>query len=95
MGASGYAVTSVFSNDNNPLIRLRGEYSNAYAILGELYLKVKFGNTELKIGRQELNTPFADMDDGGMVPNTFEALSVLNTDVENLEISWDCISCLS
>lgn len=86
LGSSLYFTTKVFNDDNSDLIPLRGEYDKSYAILGELYLEGKFGNTLVKLGRQELNTPFADIDDIGMVPNTFEALSVVNNDLKNTEI---------
>ncbi len=57
-----------------------------YAILGEAYLKGIFSNTELILGRQSFDTPFADSDDIGMVPNTFEALSLVNTDLKDTTI---------
>jgi hypothetical protein len=57
-----------------------------YAILGEAYLKGIFSNTTLLLGRQSFDTPFADSDDIGMVPNTFEALSLVNTDLKDTTI---------
>jgi hypothetical protein len=57
-----------------------------YAILGEAYLKGIFSNTQLILGRQSFDTPFADSDDIGMVPNTFEALSLVNTDLKDTTI---------
>ncbi|CAA6808551.1 MAG: Unknown protein, partial [uncultured Sulfurovum sp.] len=86
LGASVYASTQVFYDDNGPILPLRGDDDKAYAIIGELYLQSKFDKTDLKIGRQELNTPFADMDDVGMIPNTFEALTVVNNNIENTEV---------
>lgn len=59
---------------------------NAYSILGEAYLQGAWGNTTLKAGRQEVDTPFADTDDIGMVPNTFEAITVVNTDIKETTI---------
>ncbi|CAA6800710.1 MAG: Unknown protein [uncultured Sulfurovum sp.] len=86
LGTSLYFTSKLFNDDNSDIIPLRGEYEKSYTILGELYLEGKLGETRLKIGRQELNTPFADMDDIGMVPNTFEGLTLVNNDVENLEL---------
>lgn len=57
--------------------------SNGYSYLGEAYLQFKTGNTMVKLGRQELNTPMAGGDDARMLPNTFEALLVSNTDVKD------------
>ncbi len=42
-----------------------------------------FGNTNIKIGRQVLNTPLAGADDARMLPNLFEAAVLSNTDIEN------------
>jgi hypothetical protein len=68
------------------LIPLRGESDKSYSILGEAYLKGQFGKTMIKIGRQEIETPFVQMDDIGMVPNTFEAFWVENRDIEDTTI---------
>jgi hypothetical protein len=54
---------------------------HSYSILGETYIRGRWGNTTLKIGRQEIDTPFADTDDVGMVPNTFEAALLVNKDI--------------
>jgi len=54
-----------------------------YTYLGQAYLNYKVGNTNVKVGRQELNTPLAGGDDARMLPNTFEAAVVTNTDVKD------------
>ena len=62
------------------------ENNEDYAILGEAYLKGTFSDTTLVLGRQSFDTPFADSDDIGMVPNTFEALTLLNTSFKDTTI---------
>jgi len=59
------------------------ENNENYAILGEAYLKGTFANTALILGRQSFDTPFADSDDIGMVPNTFEAFTIVNKDIKD------------
>ena len=54
-----------------------------YTTIAEAYLKGTFSNTQLIIGRQSFETPFADSDDIGMVPNTFEAITLVNTDIQD------------
>ncbi|WP_296824617.1 OprD family outer membrane porin [Sulfurovum sp.] len=81
VGASFYTSNSFGSADNRGLVPFRGEVAHSYAILGEAYLKAQFGNTTLKFGRQEIETPFAQVDDIGMVPNTFEAYTLENKDI--------------
>jgi hypothetical protein len=83
LGASVYASFTMFNDDNRGLIRLRGERHRSYSILGEMYLKSEFDKNILTLGRQELETPFAQMDDVGMIPNTFEAVTLLNNEMEN------------
>lgn len=51
--------------------------------LGQAYIQASMGKTTAKIGRQELNTPLAGMDDARMLPNLFEAAVVINKDVKD------------
>jgi len=62
------------------------ENNDNYAILAEVYLKGVLSNTEFILGRQSFDTPFADSDDIGMVPNTFEAYTLINKDVKDTMI---------
>lgn len=45
----------------------------SYAYVGEAYVDYTMGDLNLKVGRQLIDTPFADTDDIRMHPNTFEA----------------------
>jgi len=83
LGASFYSSNAFGNSDNRGLVPFRGEVANGYALLGEAYIKAEFVNTTFKIGRQEIDTPFADRDDIGMVPNTFEAYVIENRDIEH------------
>jgi len=85
-GASFYTSNAVFNNDNKGLVPLRGESYKSYSILGEAYLKAEFGKSMLKVGRQEIETPFAQVDDIGMVPNTFEAAVFESHEIQDTSI---------
>jgi hypothetical protein len=63
--------------------------NNGYAILNELYLNGSFGNSELTIGRQELDLPFVDSDDDywGLVPDRYEAVLFTNKDIKDTIIT--------
>ena len=83
--------TSIYTSD--ALISHKGasisffDASNhSYTILGEAYIEGKWGNTSIKIGRQSIETPFADSDDIGMIPNTFEAAVLINHDLKDTTI---------
>jgi len=86
LGASVYSSNAIFYSDNMNLVPFRGENDSSYTILGESYLKLSFGKSLLKIGRQELDTPFAQIDDIGMIANTFEAVIFESKDFKNTSI---------
>ncbi len=48
--------------------------STGYSLVGEAYLQFSFGENRIRIGRQGIETPFADIDDIGMIQNNFEAI---------------------
>jgi len=49
----------------------------------ELYLAYTLGKTTAKIGRQELNTPLAFTEKWNIVDNTFDAIVLLNNDIQD------------
>ncbi len=86
LGAGIYGTTALFNDDNRGLVPLRGDNHKSYGIVGEAYLKGEFGKNLIKLGRQEIETPFAQVDDIGMIPNTFEALTLINSDIKDTTI---------
>jgi len=58
---------------------LYGDDFSSYSMVGEAYINYKKNNTNVKIGRQKLNTPLAGADDTRMLPNLFEAAVISNT----------------
>ncbi len=63
-----------------------GSENKGYSIVGESYLKAHLGKTLIKAGRQLIDTPYADSDDIGMVPNTFEGYSLINRDIADTTV---------
>ncbi len=63
----------------DPTLTSRGGKGVTY--IGEAYLNYKYENTNIKAGRQRLNTPMAGSDDARMLPNLFEAYLLSNTDL--------------
>ena len=86
LGASIYSSNALFNDDNHGLVPLRGENHKSYTILGEAYMQLDFGKSMLKVGRQQIETPFAESDDIGMVPNTFESAIFENKSIDNTTI---------
>ena len=62
---------------------LFGDGFDSYSMVGEAYINYKQENTNIKIGRQKLNTPLAGADDARMLPNLFEAVVLSNTSLKD------------
>ena len=89
VGAEVYTVLNLgnkqkYRNINDDFFDANGE---SFILLSQAYLDGKWGNTEIKLGRQSLDTPHADSDDIRMIPNYFEAYRVTNKDVTDLTLS--------
>lgn len=80
-----FYTTNALLGKNDEAMFLSSE-SKSYSIVGEAYLQAEFGNSSIKVGRQILDTPYADSDDIGMVPNTFEGASIINQDIQDTTV---------
>lgn len=60
---------------------LFGKDRKGVTYIGQLYLNYSYKNTNIKVGRQEINTPMAGMDDARMLPNLFEGAILTNKDL--------------
>ena len=89
VGAEAYTVLNMGINQD-PL-HVNADFFDAdnksFIILSQAYLDGKWGNTEIKLGRQALDTPHADSDDIRMMPNYFEAYNITNTDIDDLTLT--------
>jgi len=89
LGLSAYTVVNL-GIKQNPLQFNLGFFDDdgdSFATLAEAYLDGKWGNTELKLGRQLLNTPHADSDDIRMMPNYFEAYTLSSAEIPGVTFS--------
>lgn len=60
-------------NDAKTNLDFFDEEGKSYAYVGEAYLDYTIDDFNLRVGRQQIDSPFADTDDIRMHPNTFEA----------------------
>lgn len=90
VGVALYSTNAFLGKNDSRGLTFFDSKHKAYSILGEAYLKGVLDNSILVIGRQVLDTPFADSDDIGMIPNLFEAYTFINSDIPNTTIiaSW-------
>lgn len=63
-----------------------GTLAESYAVLGEAYLKAAFGKTFVQVGRMQIDAPFASSHDIYVIPNTFEALQIVNVNIPNTTV---------
>ena len=88
-GVEAYTVLKLGSE--HTYYDLNGDFfddkGKSFLLLSQAYLDGKWGNTEIKLGRQSLDTPHADSDDLRMIPNYFEVYRVTNTDIDDLTLS--------
>lgn len=89
VGAEAYTVLNLGNQQNNTSLNNNFFDVNgkSFILLSEAYLDGKWGNTEIKFGRQSLDTPHADSDDIRMIPNYFEVYRITNTDVDDVTLS--------
>ncbi len=84
LGATFYTTNALFGKDNEAMFL--DSNSDSYSIVGEAYIQAELGKSSLKAGRQIVDTPYADSDDIGMVPNTFEGITLVNQDIADTTI---------
>ena len=85
-GVGFYTVQGIDHHDNL-FIPFYDNDNHSYSLLGEAYLQGAYRNSTLTVGRQVIDTPFADSDDIGMIPNRFEAYTLRNRDLENTTLT--------
>lgn len=77
-GGTLYTSQKLFKDENSDFF---GSDGKGYFILGEAFLQLSYGQTEIKAGRFEFDSPHADTDDIRMVPNTFSGVLLRNTNI--------------
>jgi imipenem/basic amino acid-specific outer membrane pore len=76
LGIAGYTSQKIdFATGNNESANndFFGNNAKSYIYLGEAYIDYSTDDFVLRVGRQQIDTPFAQTDDIRMLPNTFEA----------------------
>jgi len=84
LGATFYTTNALFGKDKEGMFL--DSNNDSYSIVGEAYIQADLGKTSIKAGRQIVDTPYADSDDIGMIPNTFEGYTLINQDITDTTI---------
>jgi hypothetical protein len=90
VGAEAYVVADPGFNSDDP-DKVNGDFfddgKDGFATLSQAFIDGAWGHTEVKIGRQMIDTPHADSDDIRMMPNYFMAYMLTNRDIEGLTLT--------
>lgn len=91
-GISFYTSQGSGLNDDskdvyNLLAKDREGHHRDYSALGQAYIQSLFGKTTLKAGRQEMQTPWVNMHDIRLTPQSFEAVTLTNKSIPGLEVA--------
>jgi len=85
-GATVYQSSSM-GLEGNAINAYRTDVTNGDMFVGEAYVTAPMGaGTTLKIGKQELNTPYLFTETWNAIPNTFNAAVVTNKSVKDLTL---------
>jgi hypothetical protein len=60
---------------------------DSFTVLGEAYLQAEFSDTTLKLGRQELETPFVNGDDNRLTPQATEGFTLVNKSIPGVTLT--------
>lgn len=90
-GLSFYTSQGLGLNDEskdvyNLLAKDSKGHHKRYNALGEAYLRAVLGKTTIKIGRQEMRTPWVNEHDIRITPQSFQAATLKNKSVPGLEL---------
>ena len=94
-GTSLYTTNVLFEKNDAFAVPYFGDKSESYSILSEAYMQFVYEKSTFVAGRQMLDTPFADSDDIGMIPNSFEAYTLVNESVEDTTLVYSFVRKMS
>ncbi len=73
-GASVYSSFPIVADDPRALTELLRPNEKGFIVAGEAYVKGRFADNEITLGRQELDLPYVNKNDSRMAPNSFQGL---------------------
>lgn len=87
-GVNFYSVDDLNAYGNFANNSIHGvPHDETWAWLGEAYLTYKLGNTQAKIGRQNIKSPLINSDAWALFPVNFEAYTIKNSDLPDTTLN--------
>ena len=85
VGVGLYTAQDLGLNDSDP-IKVDSRMGSDVLVLGEAYVNYSAWDSSSTIGRQKVNTPFANPIDVFIIPFTYDAVSIKNKTIPNLTL---------
>jgi hypothetical protein len=92
-GVGFYTAQDFGTNDDDPA-KVNGRLGSDIGVLGEAYVKLSKSGHTLTIGRQLINTPFANSGDAFMIPFAFEGWTYQFKSSEKLTFEVDYLNAI-
>lgn len=92
LGAGFYTAQDLGTNSDDPM-KVNGRLGSDLEVLGEAYINVKQSGHSMTLGRQRIETPFANSGDAFMIPFAFEALTY-KAAFEKFVVEFDYINAI-
>lgn len=93
LGVGFYTAQDVGTNDDDPM-KVNGRLGSNLEVLGEAYLKVSNAGHSAKVGRQRIESPFANSGDAFIIPFSFEAWRYIFKKSDKFQIEVDYINAI-
>jgi hypothetical protein len=76
--AAAYTSQPIFAPADEGGSKLLAPVQNSIGVIGQIYGRVQLGDQEIRGGRQYVDTPLINPQDNRMVPNAFEAATLVS-----------------
>jgi hypothetical protein len=91
LGVGFYTAQDLGLNDSDPT-KVYGRMGSDVEVLGKAYVNYTAWDSTFTVGRQIINTPFANPIDVFIIPFTYEGVSIKNNSVPNLTLELDYLN---
>jgi hypothetical protein len=86
-GAAFYMASDLNVNRDDLTSQNGLQPVSTLSVLGEAYVQYNYNKTQLKLGRQKIDTPFINPSDAFIAPVTYFGYSLKNNDLDYLELT--------
>lgn len=91
LGAGFYTAQDLDTNPDDPA-KINRRLGSDLEVLGEAYFAITQWNSSLALGRQKIDTPFANPSDAFIVPITYEGVSFTTKALPDLMLKIDYVN---